>query len=210
MKWTADPKHSNRDWIGLYKLTDNYSEEVTKISSQGRWSAIDSTAYENHIDTVKSNNETSGEVVLRATFYHGQQGFINLDITMTANTIVLLFRVLLQSLLLLLRALRREEMVKPWAYSFFQSCSAFLLQVILFHLSQLTKTGTWKILLLQKDLAMQLRFMRAWILPQRCFNLIKAWANWQHDCNGLQMLYGHLQQSRKNKINWCIYYGLYR
>ncbi|VVT46258.1 uncharacterized protein SAPINGB_P001124 [Magnusiomyces paraingens] len=65
VKWTADPKHSNRDWIGLYKLTDNYSEEVTKISSQGRWSAIDSTAYENHIDTVKSNNETSGEVVFK-------------------------------------------------------------------------------------------------------------------------------------------------
>lgn len=63
--WTADPNHSPRDWIGLYKLTDNTSEDITKVSSQGRWSAISTDAYDDHIDTVRSNNGTSGDVVFK-------------------------------------------------------------------------------------------------------------------------------------------------
>lgn len=63
--WTADEKHAKKDWIGLYKLTENASEDITKISSNGRWTAIDTNAYDDHIDTVRSNHGTSGDVVFK-------------------------------------------------------------------------------------------------------------------------------------------------
>ena len=31
--------HSPKDWVGLYMVADNASREVTKVSSQGRWTA---------------------------------------------------------------------------------------------------------------------------------------------------------------------------
>lgn len=65
VRWTADPKHSNKDWIGLYHVIQNSSDDVTKVSSKGRWSAVDTNGYENHIDTVKSNNGSYGEVVFK-------------------------------------------------------------------------------------------------------------------------------------------------
>ena len=39
VKWTAPLHHSKRDWIGLYMVADNASREVTKVSSQGRWTS---------------------------------------------------------------------------------------------------------------------------------------------------------------------------
>lgn len=63
VQWTADAKHSPRDWIGLYRLTDNTSEEVTKVSSRGCWSAVDPTGFDHHTDGIKLNNGTSGSVV---------------------------------------------------------------------------------------------------------------------------------------------------
>jgi phosphatidylethanolamine N-methyltransferase len=39
LKWTAPLNHSPRDWIGLYRVGDNASREVTKIGCQGRWTA---------------------------------------------------------------------------------------------------------------------------------------------------------------------------
>jgi phosphatidylethanolamine N-methyltransferase len=39
VKWTAPLHHSKKDWIGLYMIADNASREVTKVSSQGRWTA---------------------------------------------------------------------------------------------------------------------------------------------------------------------------
>ncbi|KAK3721048.1 phosphatidylethanolamine N-methyltransferase [Vermiconidia calcicola] len=39
VKWTAPLNHSSKDWIGLYMVADNASREVTKVSSQGRWTA---------------------------------------------------------------------------------------------------------------------------------------------------------------------------
>ncbi|ROW02082.1 hypothetical protein VSDG_02446 [Cytospora chrysosperma] len=37
VKWTAPVKHSKKDWIGLYMVTDNRSRDVTEVSSLGRW-----------------------------------------------------------------------------------------------------------------------------------------------------------------------------
>ena len=39
VKWTAPLNHSKKDWVGLYMVADNASREVTKVSSQGRWTA---------------------------------------------------------------------------------------------------------------------------------------------------------------------------
>ncbi|KAE8140619.1 Phosphatidylethanolamine N-methyltransferase [Aspergillus pseudotamarii] len=47
VKWTAPLHHSKKDWIGLYKVIDNTSREVTRVSSQGRWIAVNEGAYDN-------------------------------------------------------------------------------------------------------------------------------------------------------------------
>lgn len=63
VQWTADSKHSVRDWIGLYRLTDNTSEEVTKVSSRGCWSAVDANGFDDHHDGIDSNKGESGNVI---------------------------------------------------------------------------------------------------------------------------------------------------
>ena len=47
VKWTAPIKHSKKDWIGIYRVTDNTSREVTRVSSQGRWVATNAGYYDN-------------------------------------------------------------------------------------------------------------------------------------------------------------------
>ncbi|KAJ5803213.1 Phosphatidylethanolamine N-methyltransferase [Penicillium pulvis] len=47
VKWTAPLNHSKKDWIGLYRVTDNTSREVTRVSSQGRWIATNQGSYDN-------------------------------------------------------------------------------------------------------------------------------------------------------------------
>lgn len=37
VKWTAPATHSQKDWVGLYMVTDNRSREVTEVPSLGRW-----------------------------------------------------------------------------------------------------------------------------------------------------------------------------
>ncbi|MCJ1404034.1 phosphatidylethanolamine N-methyltransferase [Xylographa trunciseda] len=39
VRWTAPLNHSKKDWIGLYRVTDNASREATRVASQGRWVA---------------------------------------------------------------------------------------------------------------------------------------------------------------------------
>lgn len=46
VKWTAPLNHSKKDWVGVYKVADNYSREVTKISSAGRWIATNFGEYD--------------------------------------------------------------------------------------------------------------------------------------------------------------------
>ena len=45
IRWTAPLNHSKKDWIGLYRVGDNASREVTEISSQGRWTATNKDEY---------------------------------------------------------------------------------------------------------------------------------------------------------------------
>ncbi|KAJ2903468.1 phosphatidylethanolamine N-methyltransferase [Zalerion maritima] len=46
VKWTAPAKHSERDWVGIYMVTDNRSRERTEISSQSRWVPTNYGAYD--------------------------------------------------------------------------------------------------------------------------------------------------------------------
>jgi phosphatidylethanolamine N-methyltransferase len=47
VKWAAPLNHSKKDWIGLYRVTDNTSREVSRVSSQGRWIATNEGFYDN-------------------------------------------------------------------------------------------------------------------------------------------------------------------
>ncbi|KKK24449.1 putative phosphatidylethanolamine methyltransferase Pem1 [Aspergillus ochraceoroseus] len=47
VKWTAPLNHHKKDWIGLYRVIDNTSREVTRVSSQGRWVAVNEGFYDN-------------------------------------------------------------------------------------------------------------------------------------------------------------------
>ncbi|PWW72474.1 phosphatidylethanolamine N-methyltransferase [Tuber magnatum] len=47
--WTAPVNHSRLDWIGLYRIADNASREVTKIASMGRWTALCRDEYDTDI-----------------------------------------------------------------------------------------------------------------------------------------------------------------
>ncbi|SMR61586.1 unnamed protein product [Zymoseptoria tritici ST99CH_3D1] len=46
IKWTAPLNHSKRDWIGLYRVGDNASRDLTKIGCQGRWTATNPNSFE--------------------------------------------------------------------------------------------------------------------------------------------------------------------
>ncbi|RMJ27540.1 hypothetical protein PHISP_01597 [Aspergillus sp. HF37] len=60
VKWTAPVKHSKKDWVGLYRVTDNTSREVTRVSSQSRWVATNEGFYDNM--TCEKGIVTSDEV----------------------------------------------------------------------------------------------------------------------------------------------------
>lgn len=47
--WTAPAGHSRKDWIGLYKVGDNSSREVSHIASMGRWVAICKDQYDTKV-----------------------------------------------------------------------------------------------------------------------------------------------------------------
>ncbi|CAZ82393.1 unnamed protein product [Tuber melanosporum] len=47
--WTALVNHLRLDWIGLYRIADNASREVTRIASMGRWTALCKEEYDTDI-----------------------------------------------------------------------------------------------------------------------------------------------------------------
>ena len=59
--WTAPLNHQRKDWIGLYRVTDNTSREVTRVSSQGRWIAVNEGFFDNM--TCEKGILKSGEVI---------------------------------------------------------------------------------------------------------------------------------------------------
>ena len=40
VRWTAPLDHGKKDWIGLYMVADNASRDITRVGSQGRWTAV--------------------------------------------------------------------------------------------------------------------------------------------------------------------------
>ncbi|QIW99171.1 hypothetical protein AMS68_004689 [Peltaster fructicola] len=46
VKWTAPLNHSKQDWVGLYMVSENSSREVTKVSSQGRWTSTTKNGFD--------------------------------------------------------------------------------------------------------------------------------------------------------------------
>jgi phosphatidylethanolamine N-methyltransferase len=95
VKWTAPLNHSKKDWIGIYRVTDNTSREVTRVSSQGRWVATNEGSYDNLtcekgiltsdvvIPSPQSNDKdtrefASGEIVLSGDKLFWTQGVFEL------------------------------------------------------------------------------------------------------------------------------------
>src|SRR5699024_392791 len=63
VSWESDANRTNTDWVGLYRVTDAGSTEVTRISSRGRWVGIDKEGYlEDHTDGIISQDESQGQV----------------------------------------------------------------------------------------------------------------------------------------------------
>jgi phosphatidylethanolamine N-methyltransferase len=46
VQWRAPATHSNKDWIGLYMVTDNRSRETTEVGSLGRWCPTNTGVYD--------------------------------------------------------------------------------------------------------------------------------------------------------------------
>ncbi|KAG5366461.1 Phosphatidylethanolamine N-methyltransferase [Yarrowia sp. B02] len=65
VKWKSSANRSAKDWIGLYRVHDNTSSEVTSLPSRGRWAAVDPSGHESHTDGIVTPGSTSGEVVFR-------------------------------------------------------------------------------------------------------------------------------------------------
>lgn len=62
IKWTAPLNHCKKDWVGLYKVADNSSREITQLSSQGRWVATNKDQYDSIISDrgiLSSDNRVS-------------------------------------------------------------------------------------------------------------------------------------------------------
>lgn len=93
VKWTAPLNHSNKDWVGLYMVTDNTSREVTKVSSQGRWIATNKGSFDSEIcenglmtsevpDSHRKDGETrdvvSGEMIFSGDKLWWTQGVFEL------------------------------------------------------------------------------------------------------------------------------------
>ncbi|EPS32769.1 hypothetical protein PDE_07729 [Penicillium oxalicum 114-2] len=71
VKWTAPLNHSKKDWVGLYKVTDNTSREVTRVSSQGRWVATNEGSYDN---TTCEKGIITSDIVVQAKQQDGLKG----------------------------------------------------------------------------------------------------------------------------------------
>ncbi len=71
VRWIAPLNHSKKDWVGLYRVADNASREVTRSSSCGRWVATNKDEYDSIIsdcgvissdDCVSGNCRRDGEI----------------------------------------------------------------------------------------------------------------------------------------------------
>ncbi|ORY81378.1 phospholipid methyltransferase-domain-containing protein [Protomyces lactucae-debilis] len=66
VRWQAPLNHARRDWIGVYRVTDNLSKDVTRVASQGHWSAIESKSFGDHQADILEEGDEAGMVEFRA------------------------------------------------------------------------------------------------------------------------------------------------
>lgn len=71
VKWTAPLNHSKKDWISLYRVTDNTSREVSRVSTQGRWVATNRGSYDN---LTCEQGILSSDVVIKSSGEKNRQG----------------------------------------------------------------------------------------------------------------------------------------
>lgn len=76
--WAAPANHSATDWIGLYKITDNVSRELTKVASKGRWSGLDQAEWSDHNDNILECHESGGSIEFRGDTLPWSSGFYEL------------------------------------------------------------------------------------------------------------------------------------
>ncbi len=75
LNWEADPNHSPTDWIGVYRVIDNQSNEITTVSSEGKWVPIDPDAYDEDIIPPKPPlNEKNGTVTFSSSVLPWEEG----------------------------------------------------------------------------------------------------------------------------------------
>lgn len=82
VKWTAAKNHSKEDWIGLYRIADNASREITKIASMGRWVACCKDQHETEqadvgclTQDIPVVNDDGEEVVTGEAVFDGDKTF---------------------------------------------------------------------------------------------------------------------------------------
>ena len=68
--WTAPFSHSQKDWIGLYRVIDVDDRIVTKVSSRGKWMPVCRTEYDDGrrngiIFVGEDESRARGEVVFK-------------------------------------------------------------------------------------------------------------------------------------------------
>ncbi|KAF8473459.1 phosphatidylethanolamine methyltransferase [Kalaharituber pfeilii] len=82
VKWTAARNHSKKDWIGLYRIADNNSREVTKIASMGRWVAVCKDQYDTEqaaagcvTSDIPDVNAAGQDIVTGEVVFEGDKSF---------------------------------------------------------------------------------------------------------------------------------------
>ena len=62
VRWTAPLNHSKRDWVGLYRVADSPSRDVTRTSSHGRWIPTETGQWDSAFNEgcLSSNSLNSG------------------------------------------------------------------------------------------------------------------------------------------------------
>lgn len=59
IQWTAPANHSKKDWIGLYRVADNRSREVSHVASLGRWCGVSRGFYEEEFESGIVSSDVS-------------------------------------------------------------------------------------------------------------------------------------------------------
>lgn len=67
VEWKAPSNHSDKDWMGIYRIEANKSKLVTRVSSQGRWIGVDPEGWKENL-FVKDLEGVEGKDGGRVTF----------------------------------------------------------------------------------------------------------------------------------------------